>query len=119
MQRHAGRECGRLQYTQTCAECGPAYGNKHSGYYPFQMSFMHIFYNEYADLMNNPHSRSMSFSHETSAATTSEAHCYGAAIGASLAALLGNTGAVNTTGASTTCTGYPDSCHARPKTRTI
>ena len=64
--------------------------------------------------MNAPSSRSMSFSHETSAATVGEAHCYGAAIGAALATMLRSSGTVNTTGASTTCTGYPNSCYARP-----
>ena len=75
---------------------------------------MYLFYEEYARLMNAPSSRSMSFSHETSAASVEEAHCYGAAIGASLAAVLKSTGRINTTGASSTCTGYPNTCSARP-----
>ena len=106
--------CGRLAYTQWCAEVGPAYGNQYSGYHAGEISFMYLFYAEYAAMMNRYGARSMSFSHETSAATAAEAHCYGAGIGASIAAVLGSTGALNTTGASTTCTGYPDSCHARP-----
>jgi len=43
-----------------------------------------------------------------------KAHCYGRAIGATLAELLGATTPFNTTGASTACTGYPDTCHALP-----
>lgn len=108
--------CGRLAYRQWCAEVGPAYGNRYSGYHASEISFMDVFYRQHAAIMNAPGTRSMSFSHETSAATVGEAHCYGAAIGESLAALLAAPpGApVNTTGASTTCTGYADTCHARP-----
>eukprot|EP00040_Diaphanoeca_grandis_P028144 m.161713 g.161713 ORF g.161713 m.161713 type:complete len:605 (-) comp31250_c1_seq1:196-2010(-) len=111
---HHSESCGRLAYKQWCAEVGPAYGNKFSGYHANEISFMYLFYQEYATLMNAPHSRSMSYSHETSGATATEAHCYGAAIGASLAELIQTTGALNTTGASTTCTGYPSTCFDRP-----
>ena len=105
--------CGRLAYTQWCAEVGPAYGNQYSGYHAGEISFMKFFfmYLFYAALMNRNGARSMSFSHETSAA---EAHCYGAEIGAAIAAVLGSTGALNTTGASTACTGYRRRRHTAP-----
>ena len=109
--------CGRLAYKQWCAEVGPAYGNRYSGYHSNEISFMDVFYRQFATLMNAPGTHSMSFSHETSAATVVEAHCYGAAIGESLAVLLATPSGVpiNTTGASTTCTGYPNTCHGGPQ----
>jgi len=65
--------CGRLAYKEWCAEVGPAYGNQYSGYHANEISFMYLFYQGYKALMNDPRSRSMSFSHETSAATVAEA----------------------------------------------
>ena len=61
--------CGRLRYEQWCAECGPAYGNKFSGYHYDEMAFTYVFdaYRARMDARNDT-SRSMSFSHETSAA---------------------------------------------------
>jgi len=107
------KSCGRLAYKNWCAEVGPAYGNQYSGYHADEISFMYVF-QKYKALMNSATQRSMSFSHETSAATVAEAHCYGAAIGASLAAVLDRTKPIDTAGASTKCTGYPDSCHELP-----
>eukprot|EP01043_Picozoa_sp_COSAG02_P027400 COSAG02_NODE_1615_length_11668_cov_6.226294_5_plen_49_part_00 len=40
----------------------------------------------------------MSFSHETAEATVLENRCYGAAIGATLASLLGNAGPISADG---------------------
>jgi hypothetical protein len=109
-----GGECGRLQYKDWCAEVGPAYGNGNSGFYAMQISFMDLFYRQYPVLMNSPAGRSMSFSHETSAATVDEAHCYGAAIGGAMEQVVAAAHPPDPSGASSVCTGYPDSCHARP-----
>ena len=93
--RHSAA-CGRLAYNVTdCAEVGPAYGNSHSGYHWMDISFINILYNEYPDMMNRKHTRSMSFSHETAEATVQENRCYGAAIGTTLAGLLANPGPVS------------------------
>ena len=48
--------------------------------------------------MNRKHTRSMSFSHETAEATVLENRCYGAAIGATLATLLGIAGPISADG---------------------
>eukprot|EP00746_Dinoflagellata_sp_MGD_P162662 gnl/MRDRNA2_/MRDRNA2_90309_c0_seq1.p1 gnl/MRDRNA2_/MRDRNA2_90309_c0~~gnl/MRDRNA2_/MRDRNA2_90309_c0_seq1.p1 ORF type:complete len:493 (+),score=60.93 gnl/MRDRNA2_/MRDRNA2_90309_c0_seq1:68-1546(+) len=80
--------CGRLSYKYWCAEVGPAYGNKNSGLHSNEISFMYFYYLKYAALMNYPSGRSMSFSHETSAATVAEAHCYAAAMCEAWVALL-------------------------------
>ena len=93
--RHSAA-CGRLAYDVTdCAEVGPAYGNSHSGYHWKDISFINILYDEYSEMMNRKHTRSMSFSHETAEATVQENRCYGAAIGTTLAGLLANPGPVS------------------------
>ena len=78
---------------------------------PGAISFMYMF-KKFEALMNSATQRSMSFSHETSAATVAEAHCYGAAIGQSLLQILDRAKPIDTTGASTDCTGFADTCHA-------
>ena len=85
----------RLTYPRSVLRCWPTPphascitdGNRYSGYHADLISFMYLFYDAYPGTMNAPKSRSMSFSHETSAATVAEAHCYGAGIGASLVVL--------------------------------
>eukprot|EP00935_MAST-01C_sp_MAST-1C-sp1_P001416 g1416.t1 len=114
-----GAGCGRLTYDYWCAEVGPAYGNSHSGYHSNFISFMHLFYHEYAQLMNRADGRSMSYSHETSSATVAEAHCYGTAIGTAWTAILQSSTPVKPPNASVVpvaCTGYPSSCHSLPPT---
>jgi hypothetical protein len=111
-----GGGCGRLTYDYWCAEVGPAYGNSHSGYHSDFISFMYLFYSEYATLMNAAQGRSMAYSHETSAATVEEAHCYAAAIGTAWTAILSPAApVVPPASVPTTCTGYPSTCHALPK----
>ena len=61
--------------------------------------------------MNRKHTRSMSFSHETAEATVLENRCYGAAIGATLATLLGNAGPISADGQNTTVYSMIQSLH--------